>query len=90
MPSIVNMFVKGALDNTSSCPTLDPKRCLNSKQGKARCRACLDICPGGALQLPEKGKADWEKCVSCGLCVEQCPQQIPIFEKLAKVHERIT
>lgn len=73
MPSIVNMFVKGALDNTSSCPTLDPKRCLNSKQGKARCRACLDICPGGALQLPEKGKADWEKCVSCGLCSVVCP-----------------
>ena len=73
MPSIVNMFVKEALDNKSSCPSLDPKRCLNSKQGKARCRACLDICPGGALQIPEKGKADWEKCLSCGLCTAVCP-----------------
>ena len=57
MPSIVNMFVKDALDNKSSCPTLDPKRCLNSKQGKARCSACVEICPGGALLIPEKGKA---------------------------------
>ena len=73
MPSIVNMFVKEALDNTSSCPSLDPKRCLNSRQGKARCSACLDVCPSGALELPEKGRADWEKCVSCGLCAAICP-----------------
>ena len=73
MPSIVNMFVKEALDNKSSCPTLDPKRCLNSKQGKARCSACVETCPGGALLIPEKGKADWDKCLSCGLCTAVCP-----------------
>ena len=73
MPSIVNMFVKEALDNKSSCPTLDPKRCLNSKQGKAKCSACVEICPGGALQAPEKGRADWDKCLSCGLCTAVCP-----------------
>lgn len=73
MPSIVNFFVKEALDNTSSCPSLEPKRCINSKQGKVRCNACVEICPGGALQLPEKGKADWDKCLSCGLCTAVCP-----------------
>lgn len=73
MPSIVNMFVKEALDNQSSCPPLDKTRCLNSKQGKAKCSACVDICPGGALILPEKGKADWDKCLSCGLCAAVCP-----------------
>ena len=31
-----------------------------------------------------------DKCVSCGLCVEQCPQHISVFEKLAKVHKRLT
>ena len=31
-----------------------------------------------------------DKCVSCGLCVEQCPQHIQIFEQLAKVHKRLT
>lgn len=30
-----------------------------------------------------------QKCVQCGLCVEQCPQQIPIFERLAKIHEEL-
>ena len=30
-----------------------------------------------------------DKCVSCGLCVEQCPQHIQIFEELAKVHKRL-
>ena len=31
-----------------------------------------------------------DKCVSCGLCVEQCPQHIHIFEELAKIHKRLT
>lgn len=31
-----------------------------------------------------------EKCLSCGLCVEQCPQQIAIFEKLADIHKEYT
>ena len=31
-----------------------------------------------------------DKCVSCGLCVEQCPQHIRIFEQLAKIHKRLT
>lgn len=30
------------------------------------------------------------QCVSCGMCVAQCPQNIPIFEKLARIHERLT
>ena len=34
------------------------------------------------------GEHSAEKCISCGLCVEQCPQNIPIFEKLAQVHKR--
>lgn len=30
-------------------------------------------------------KAD--KCISCGACVEQCPQHIAVFEQLAKCHK---
>ena len=36
------------------------------------------------------GEHSAEKCISCGLCVEQCPQNIPIFEKLAQIHKRFT
>ena len=30
-----------------------------------------------------------DRCVSCGLCVQQCPQHIQIFEELAKIHKRL-
>ena len=36
------------------------------------------------------GEINGGKCVSCGECVKVCPQQIPIFEQLAKIHERLT
>ena len=35
------------------------------------------------------GEHTAEKCISCGLCVEQCPQNIPVFEKLAQVQKRL-
>ena len=30
-----------------------------------------------------------DKCISCGACVQQCPQHIAVFEELAKVHKRL-
>ena len=38
----------------------------------------------------ELGEINASKCISCGECVKVCPQQIPIFENLAKIHERLT
>ena len=40
-------------------------------------------------EYKELGEPNAAQCVSCGLCVEQCPQQIPIFEQLAKIHDRL-
>lgn len=40
-------------------------------------------------EYKELGEPNATACVSCGLCVEQCPQHIQIFEELAKVHDRI-
>ena len=40
-------------------------------------------------EYKELGEPNATQCVSCGLCVEQCPQHISIFEELAKVHNRI-
>lgn len=36
------------------------------------------------------GERNGEKCIQCGACVEQCPQHIPIFEKLEKIHKYYT
>ncbi len=29
-----------------------------------------------------------QSCINCGLCAEKCPQQIPVFEKLAEIHKK--
>lgn len=42
---------------------------------------------GAAYSALEGHTAD--KCVSCGACVQACPQHIKIFEELAKVHKRL-
>lgn len=34
------------------------------------------------------GDRDASRCVQCGMCVEQCPQHIGIFEELAKIAKR--
>ena len=36
------------------------------------------------------GEKNAQNCVSCGTCVQQCPQQIPIFQKLADIHKEYT
>lgn len=35
------------------------------------------------------GEPNAAQCVTCGECVKVCPQQIPIFEQLAKIHDRL-
>ena len=35
------------------------------------------------------GEQTAAKCVQCGQCVEQCPQNIQIFEELEKIHKRM-
>lgn len=34
------------------------------------------------------GERSAEHCISCGLCAERCPQQIPIPQKLETIHKR--
>ena len=41
-------------------------------------------------EYKELGEPNGAQCVTCGECVKVCPQQIPIFEQLAKIHERLT
>lgn len=39
-----------------------------------------------AEEYKKLGDRDASTCISCGACVEKCPQHIEIFTKLAKIH----
>ena len=40
-------------------------------------------------EYKELNGVDAGKCISCGECVKMCPQHIPVFEKLAAIHDRL-
>jgi uncharacterized protein len=44
---------------------------------------CLEKVRGEFNFIPEKSRA--ENCISCGVCEDKCPQQIPISEWMEKV-----
>lgn len=56
-----------------------------------KCHRCSKVCPSGAiktLSLEEKRRTqiaiavvDEDKCVKCGLCVQECPRQIIVKEE---------
>ncbi len=54
-----------------------PRQCI-------RCRACLGVCPAGALRADEDGDAfiriDRQRCTKCGLCVRECPTTALSFD----------
>ncbi len=49
-----------------------------------RCRACLGVCPSGALSSPDGEepfiRIDQGRCVKCGRCVEACPTTALSFD----------
>ncbi|MFA5537002.1 MAG: 4Fe-4S dicluster domain-containing protein [Bacillota bacterium] len=52
-------------------------RCLNQRHHAVECRHCIDHCPAEAIIINERGLLiDEEKCLGCGLCLNDCPTQV--------------
>ncbi|MFV0255692.1 MAG: 4Fe-4S binding protein [Erysipelotrichaceae bacterium] len=40
------------------------------------CGTCVGVCPTGALQMQDDGKAECvEGCIDCGACIPECPTE---------------
>jgi Ni,Fe-hydrogenase III small subunit/ferredoxin len=50
-------------------PTIDATKCRDD------CRACVEACPTGAIDLTDKLRIDLGKCLFCTDCVSSCPEQ---------------
>lgn len=70
---VMKYLVKEALSTKKSCPPLETGSCINSRQSKLTCEACVRACPAGVIVKPEQGKVDWERCIGCGVCGAVCP-----------------
>ena len=47
--------------------TIDAELCLG-------CGCCSDVCPSGALELPDnKAVLNEADCIECKNCIEMCP-----------------
>lgn len=53
-------------------PDVTPPLCVATRYRGSPCRACLDVCPAGALETAPWLALDAEKCSSCGACVSVC------------------
>ena len=53
-------------------PGVTPPSCVATRYRGSSCRACLDVCPAGALVTSPWLELDAEKCTSCGACVSVC------------------
>lgn len=51
-------------------PVLEEEACLNHKQSRFLCRACVEVCSNGVF---DKSPPDWSRCSGCNFCVSVCP-----------------
>lgn len=72
---LVRYLVKKTISDTLSAPShppFDAARCVNARQSKTACDACMRSCPTAAILEPQKDSIDWNKCINCGICTDRC------------------
>lgn len=75
MPSIEN--ITGAIAAAGLRHiVVEAGRCTEVRHRMARCHACVDTCPEGAIDVRENRIIiQPELCVGCGSCANECPTQ---------------
>lgn len=64
-------------------PAINREKCLT-------CRACVGICPSGAIrQLRREPEIDASLCTRCGLCVQTCPAKAIYLSASKAASEKI-
>ena len=53
----------------------------NCKNGCIGCKMCEKVCPSGAITVTDNlASIDYDKCTSCGACVEKCSRKCIVKE----------
>jgi pyruvate formate lyase activating enzyme len=74
------VFLKGCLLRCVWCQNPESQRRTPDvsyfRERCADCGACVEVCPGDALELTEEGvHREAELCKVCGSCIQACPNQ---------------
>lgn len=86
LKSVKELDNYGAITKSNFDPVIDQEVC-------SLCKNCIEICPMGALSVSESDSIEdngqvhfnLDKCIGCGLCASNCPQEAISLEKVRDI-----